>query len=209
MRLHFRWLGKYLLLFLVSLVGLGIIIKSVDYYIPDFSKGYLSDKKNVFDSIFKYGLYAHIATVPVIFLIGTLQAFFRYEKRYPRLHRVAGNVYAYSILLISFPGALIISFYAFGGIASKISFVILSILWCYCTYKGWYYGKNKILQDHKKFMIRSYVLTTSAIMLRVLSFISIHYFNFSGENAYAIISWASWLPALLITELIFYKDRAN
>jgi len=193
---------------LVTLIGIGIVIKSFDYYTPDFSRGYLSDKKNIFDGVFKYGLYAHIVTVPIIFLIGTIQAFFRYEMRYSRIHRAAGNIYVYATLFVSFPGALILSFYAFGGLPSIISFVTLSTLWAYCTYKGWNFGKKKIVEAHKKFMIRSYVLVTSAIMLRALSFISIHYFNFYGENAYSIISWASWVPAIVITELIFIiKER--
>lgn len=209
MGLRFLQLVKYLLLLLVALVGIGIVIKSVDYYTPDFSRGYLSDKKNIFDGIFKYGLYAHIITIPIIFLIGTIQAFFRYEMRYPKIHRAAGNIYVYAILFVSFPGALILSFYAFGGLPSIISFVTLSILWAYCTYKGWYYGKRKMLSEHKKFMIRSYVLTTSAIMLRILSFISVHYFYFYGGNAYSIISWTSWMPAIMITELLFYKNKKS
>jgi hypothetical protein len=204
--LRFTWLGKCALLILIVFIGIAVVIKSFDYYTPDFSKGYLSDKENAFDGIFKYGLYAHIISVPVIFFIGTLQAFFRYEIHYPRVHRVAGSVYVCTILFISFPGALVLSFYAFGGLASKMSFILLSLLWGYCTYKGWHYGKNRMFNEHKKFMIRSYVLTTSAIMLRILSFVSMHYLHFSGENAYVFIAWGSWLPAIVLTEFIFYKN---
>ncbi|MCR6638222.1 MAG: DUF2306 domain-containing protein [Sporocytophaga sp.] len=186
-----------------------IFTKSLEYYSPDFQRGYLLDKKEVFDGIFKYGLYAHITTVPIILLIGSSQAFFRYEKSNKRIHRVLGSIYIYLILFLSAPGAFIISFYAFGGWPAKVSFLTLTILWAWFTYQGLRYGKNKNVIAHKNFMIRSYVLTLSAITLRLLSFIFIHYFNFYGELAYALSAWLSWLPVLILTEFFIRIDLTS
>lgn len=197
---------KIIFLTFILFTGVLIIIKSFEYYTPNFQRGYLLDKKAVFDGIFKYGLYAHIITVPLILLIGSSQVFFRYENSGRNIHRVLGSVYVYLILFISAPGAFILSFYAFGGWPAKLGFLTLTILWGWFTYKGLRKAKRKDVIGHKNFMIRSYVLTLSAISLRVLSFIFIHYFDFHGELAYSLTAWLSWLPFIILTELIIRKD---
>jgi uncharacterized membrane protein len=204
-----RRLVKSFLLFIILFTGVLIFLKSIEYYTPDFERGYLSDKKEVFDGIFKFGLYAHIITVPLILFAGTSQVFFRYEKSYRNIHRVLGSLYVYLVLFVSMPGAFIISFYAFGGWAAKLSFLMLTTLWGWFTWKGFRNGKEGNIIAHKNFMIRSYVLTLSAIILRILSFIFIHYFNFYGGMAYSIIAWLSWLPSLLLTELIISRGSAR
>jgi hypothetical protein len=201
-----RRLGKFILLFVILLIGLLIFLKSWEYYSPDFKNGYLSDKKEIFDSLFKYGLYAHIITVPLILLAGSVQAFFRYEYSNKNFHRIVGSVYSYLVLFVSAPGAFIISFYAFGGAWGKCSFLLLTILWVWFTFCGLKEGKNKNIAVHKAFMIRSYVLTLSAIILRLISFVFIHIFDFYGENAYAVSAWLSWVPALLMTEVYLYYN---
>jgi len=196
---------KILFLTFILFTGVLIFIKSLEYYTPNFQRGYLSGKQEIFDGIFKYGLYGHILTVPLILLIGSSQVFFRYENTNKKIHGVLGSIYTYLILLISAPGAFIISFYAFGGWPAKLSFLTLTILWAWFTYQGLRYGKNRDIISHKNFMIRSYVLTLSAITLRLLSFIFIHYFNFHGELAYSLTAWLSWLPFLILTELFIRR----
>ena len=195
-------LVKLILITVLLTTGLLIVIKSFDYYDPDFGKGYLSDKKEVFEGIFKYGLYAHILSVPFIFLIGTAQIFLRYEFTKGRLHAALGKVYVYLILFVSAPGAFVLSFYAFGGMLSKASFLTLTILWAWFTFQGFAKGRRKEFGSHQQFMIRSYVLTLSAINLRIISFIFIHFFDFRGALAYTIVAWLSWLPFLILTELL-------
>lgn len=201
-----RLLVKVILAAIVFFTGILIVLKSLEYYSPDFSSGYLSDKRELFDGIFKYGLYAHISTVPVILLVGSFQVFFRYEQKWKALHKTLGKIYVYLILGVSAPGALIISFYAFGGWTAKTSFLLLTILWGWFTFRGFVSAKRREVPAHKNFMIRSYVLTLSAIFLRMISFIFIHYFQFYGTLAYSLAAWLCWLPFLIITELIIiYK----
>jgi uncharacterized membrane protein len=200
-----RRLVKTVLLLIILFTGFLIFLKSIEYYTPDFGKGYLADKKEVFNGIFKFGLYAHIISVPFILLAGSSQVFFRYEKSFKNIHKVLGSLYVYLILFLSMPGAFVISFYAFGGWPAKLSFLILTILWGWFTWRGFRNGKEGNIIAHKNFMIRSYVLTLSAIVLRILSFVFIHYFDFYGDLAYQIIAWLSWLPSLLLTELILSR----
>jgi len=205
----FLQLGKFILLLSILFIGFLIFLKSLDYYDPDFTKGYLIDKKDFFDGFFKFGMYAHIVTAPIILVLGTSQVFFRYELKQRKLHILLGQFYVFLVLLLSAPGALMLSFYAFGGWFSKVSFLILSSLWFWFTLKGWQMGRSGNLLAHRKFMIRSYVLTLSAIFLRILSFIFIHYLHFYGEFAYTLSSWLSWLPILIMTEVYFLRKLSS
>ncbi|WMJ75530.1 hypothetical protein RCC89_20555 [Cytophagaceae bacterium ABcell3] len=67
---------KLVLLLIISGIGILIFLKSLDYYSPDFTRGYLLGKKEIFDGLFKYGLYAHIITAPFVLFIGI----FRYSS---------------------------------------------------------------------------------------------------------------------------------
>lgn len=60
-------------------------------------------------------------------------------------------------------------------------------------------------------MTRAYVLTLSAVFLRLWSFICVHYLDWYGDSMYIFIAWASWLPFLAIYEfsLIWKKSLAQ
>lgn len=184
-----------------------IFLKSLDYYQPDFGRGYLVGKEGYFHGIFKYGLYAHIISTPVLILLGTIQLFLRYEYRSPQLHRWIGRLYGGLILGIAAPGALIMAVYAYGGFWGKLSFFILGALWILVTGLAWYFARKGDLLRHQRFIIRSYILTISAVTLRIFSFLFIHYLDWYGPEMYATTAWLSWLPLLLIYEGILLTRR--
>jgi len=199
------WLGK-LLVIPILLIGLLITIKSLDYYAPDFTSGFLSDKENVFRGAYKIAFYFHIIFTPIILLVGTTQVFFNLNKRGGKLHQNLGKIYVFLILFVCAPSGVVMSFYAFGGFTSILSFLILSLLLFVFTYNGFKAIISGNIARHRKNIIRSYLLILSAILLRIFSFISVHYFNWDGENMYTFIAWASWLPSLVIYEIWYYKS---
>ncbi len=198
---------KLLLALFILLIGAMIFHKSLDYYQPDFGKGYLMDKRQAFEGIFKYGLYAHIVAAPLALLIGTFQIMFRYERRLAKAHRWLGIVYALLILCMAAPGGFIMSFYALGGVLGTLGFALLSLLWFGFTLQAWRYAKAGQYTLHRQYMLRSYVLTVSAISLRLLAFGFIHYGGWTSEDAYLLISWLSWVPQLLVLEVWLWMER--
>lgn len=185
----------------ILLIGFLITLKSFDYYQPDFSSGYLLDKKEAFAGIFKWGLYGHIATAPLLLLISSLLLFFPLEKRLPALHRCLGTIYVVFVLAVSAPSALVLSFYAFGGLSGKISFGLLSLLWWFFTCLAYKQACKKDFKSHQVNMSRSFLLVLSAVNLRLFTFIFSHFLEWSGPEMYSWASWLSWLPFLLIYEL--------
>ncbi len=57
-------------------------------------------------------------------------------------------------------------------------------------------------------MYRSYALTLSALSFRLLVLILPPFVQLAGAEMYTLIAWLSWVPNLLIAEiLIGFKNR--
>ncbi|CAN5425481.1 hypothetical protein BH09BAC1_BH09BAC1_16570 [soil metagenome] len=205
---HFSTGLKTLLFCLALLIGASIFVKSLDYYRPDFNNGYLSDKRAVFNGIFAVALYAHIIIAPVALLIATVQSVFPYWKAKPIVHRWLGTAYVLLVITLGAPSGFVMAFYSLGGWMGHLGFLLLSLLWVGFTLRGWQQARKGEYTQHRKYMLRSYVLVLSAVSLRLLLFISNHYFNWAGDDSYAIIAWLSWLPQLFLLE-IWLKVRGN
>lgn len=196
--MNLRWLGKLILL-PVILIGILIVIKSLDYYTPDFTSGFLIGKENLFNSPYKYAFYTHIIASPIALLIGIIQLI--PKRKNNKAHRHLGRIYTFLILFFIATSGVIMSFFAFGGALSISSFLLLSILLFLFTYKGYKAAISGKTFLHKINMTRSFLLLLSAITLRILSYIFNHYYNWHGETAYNVTAWLSWLPILLIYEV--------
>jgi len=196
-RLDIIRLVKLFYFAIAFLIALLIVAKSVDYFSPDFSKGFLIGKENIF-SFYKFFLYAHILFSPVALISGLFQFSFQRSN----LHRFMGKIYVVSVLGFASPSGLFMSFFSIGGISSVINFFLLSLLWFLFTLKAYQFIKTGNTIEHKKFMIRSFILANSAVLLRLFSYINNHYKLIDVVTGYNIIVWISWLPILLLFELL-------
>ena len=195
------WLPVKFIYFLLALsITCLIIVKSIDYFHPDFDHGFLSDKKIFFDKWYKYVLYLHILTAPITIIAGILQFSLPRKKK---LHRLAGSIYIVSALLAAVAG-FFMSFKSIGGLPASISFMILSCLWIFFTIKAFTCIRAGNIMAHKSYMTRSFILANSAILLRLFSFLSNHYLHGDPVISYIFISWLSWLPWILLYEFIRY-----
>ncbi|MFK7970601.1 MAG: DUF2306 domain-containing protein, partial [Bacteroidia bacterium] len=150
---------------------------------------------------FTWGLYVHVIAMPPMLLIGAGQLWLARVK-FPRIHRFFGLFYIALVLITGVPSGLILSAFAFGGWMATLSFAILSLLWGSFTLRAYLRARQKRFQLHARDMTRSYILATSAVWLRILSYICIHFFDWSGVNMYITISWLSWLPFWLGYEYV-------
>jgi len=196
-------LVKFLYFPIAVLFAIAIIIKSIDYLLPDFSSGFLSDKAEHF-SWYRYALYAHITAAPVAFFCGL----FQFTCLKSRFHKLAGRVYVFTILLFAAPSGLAMSFLAIGGVWGGLNFVVLSLLWFAYTLLAFQFARHRNFVKHSHFMTGSFILTNSAILLRLFSYFNNTWQLIPGSHDYVIISVLSWLPGLLLFEL-FFASRQN
>jgi uncharacterized membrane protein len=151
--------------------------------------------------------YIHVFTAMLALPAGFTQ-FSRYVlKRWPSIHRFNGRLYVISILLLGAPSGFIIGLYANGGLASRISFCLLGILWMYFTWQAYAEARKRNIQRHKAFMYRSFALTLSAITLRAWKYVLIGIFHPRPMDVYQLIAWLGWVPNLLIAEYLLILKR--
>jgi uncharacterized membrane protein len=128
-------------------------------------------------------------------------------KKYPITHRRLGMIYVITILLVSAPSGLIMGFYANGGPSSRIAFMLLSVLWFYFTLRAWRLAMKKDYKSHRKFMIRSFALTLSAITLRAWKFLIMNNIHLPPMDVYRFVAWWGWGFNLMVCECKLYLEK--
>jgi uncharacterized membrane protein len=154
----------------------------------------------------KVAFYVHVFSSIFTLIAGFTQFSSYILKHHRRLHRIMGRLYVYDILFINFPAGLIMAYYANGFLPSKIAFVILDSLWFWFTLKALIAIKNKDIKAHKRYMMRSYALTFSAVTLRTWKMILSGAFTIDPVTLYMIDAWMGFVPNLLLAEYLI-RDR--
>lgn len=90
--------------------------------------------------------YTHVYTSIFVLLSGFL-AILRKDFGIRNFHRNMGKVYIFLILIFAAPSGIYMGVFANGGIISKISFVILGILWWFSTLKAYRLARQKNLSS--------------------------------------------------------------
>jgi Predicted membrane protein (DUF2306) len=152
----------------------------------------------------RIAFFVHVFSSLLALLAGFTQFSKWLLKHKPRLHRALGYSYVLNILMVTGPAGLLMSFYANGGITSRIAFVMLSVLWIGFTGIALYKAIKKDFKAHRIFMIRSYALTLSAVTLRIWKVLLANYTDIPPMDRYRIIAWLGWVLNLLIAEWIIY-----
>ena len=128
-------------------------------------------------------------------------------KTHKNIHRLMGRIYAYDILFVNFPATMIMAIYANGLLPAKTAFVVLDCLWFWFTYKAVAEIRKKNIVAHKQFMIRSYALTLSAVMLRSWKIIILSFVYVDPLHLYMIDAWMGFVPNLLFAEWLIRRKR--
>lgn len=197
---------KTVLLLLLAYFTVLMVNITIPYLSLDNHTAFLKIKQWVIgNQIWKSAFYVHVISSCICLIAGFTQFSDRLLRSFPKLHRIIGRVYVGVILLLSGPSGFIMSLYANGGLISKSAFSILSVLWILFTYSGFYYVKKGDIKNHRKFMIRSFALTLSALTLRAWKFGIVFAFRPPPMDVYMIVAWLGWVPNFLFAEWYIRK----
>jgi hypothetical protein len=157
-------------------------------------------------------LVAHVVFGSVAMLTAPLQLWTWFRRRRPGAHRIAGRVYVFAgVLPAGIAGLMLGAVTPFGPVI-RASNVLLAILWLTCTTAGFRMARRRRLVEHRRWMIRSVVLTLSIVTNRVWAVIAAVVLvpqlptTFGGNEmlmvqAIAGLSgWLGWVLPLVITE---------
>jgi uncharacterized membrane protein len=187
-----------------------LLLITLQYLPIDFDVAFLQLKQEEIQlPYYQVAFFSHVFTSIVIIAIGLLQFIELLRIRYAALHRGLGKLYICLILFVSGPSGMVLSIHANGGIVSKVSFVILTILWIYFTYKAYTSIRERDVTSHQRFMIRSYALTLSAVSLRLFKWILSNTLELPPMDMYRMVSILGWVVNLMIAELYIWYMKSN
>lgn len=180
------------------------------YYGFDEHVGFLQVKQEYLHiKVWKAAFYIHVFSSIFTLLAGFTQFSGYILKHHRKLHRIMGRIYVADILFINFPAGMIMAWYANGHLPSKIAFIILDSLWFWFTLRAFMEAKRGNIAAHKRFMIRSYALTFSAITLRTWKLVLSNIFIIAPVTLYMIDAWIGFVPNLLLAEWIIRRNKSK
>ncbi|MBB4688111.1 DUF2306 domain-containing protein [Amycolatopsis jiangsuensis] len=162
-------------------------------------------------------LVGHVVFGSIAMITATVQIWPWVRRKFPVLHRWSGRAYVFGGVLPSGALALTVGSISPFGPTARASDVLLSVLWIGATFAGYRAARERRFGDHRRWMIRSFALTFSIILNRVISPIAAMILEpqvattFGGselaltQSIGSISSWVSWTVALVAAQL--WLDR--
>lgn len=193
-----RWLAALLVLRVLAT----ILANYPDYFPPDFGALFLQGREPTFGGSYRVAFYVHIFAAPVVLVSGLVLLSEFVRRRYRGAHRVLGRVQVVVLLALVLPSSLVMSRHAFGGWPAGLSFALLSAATASCAIAGVVSARRGGFADHRRWMLRCYVLICSAVVLRLISGAAGLLGVSSPEAAYIAAAWASWLLPLALFEVV-------
>ncbi|HEY9195463.1 MAG TPA: DUF2306 domain-containing protein [Mucilaginibacter sp.] len=195
---------RYIAFFWIAVLSLGTFYESFAHNHAFF----LSFKQAAINTgWYMPAFYCHIFASSIILFAG----FFQFSKRVyqnRRLHKALGKIYVFGILFIAAPGAYVMTLFINRGNGVFASFFIQNTLWVAFTLAAFLSVKKGDIETHVKMMRRSYGLAFAAVTLRFYIWLfSVLGNGVNFEHNYIIIAFLSWVPNLVLVELINSKSN--
>jgi uncharacterized membrane protein len=166
-------------------------------------------------------LVAHIGLATIAMVTCSLQIWPWLRQKHPVVHRRTGRVYVFAgAIPASIAGFAIAVASPFGPVGS-VSSVLLAALWFACTVQGYRMARARRFGDHRRWMIRSFVLCMSIISNRIWGLLWAAVlapqvdttFGGSelamGQAIAGLTTWTGWVIPLLIAEWWLERGRVR
>lgn len=149
----------------------------------------------------------HISASMIAILVGPFQFWSFFRQKYLNLHRWLGRIYLIGILVGTLCAIPVVAYVSFPinwgwGIATAT----LTLSWFLTTAMAYRVVRLGRIQQHREWMIRSYVITVSVLLFRLIMEIPL----FSEAVNIGLktgVSFLSWTVPLMFTELILQWDK--
>jgi Predicted membrane protein (DUF2306) len=200
---------------LVTIGALLMFLWAARYFFLDLEAAAADPEETILKELYlerPVGLYIHAFAIMFPLIIGPVQFFLRRltpearRARYLPLHRWLGRIYVTGALIGGLAG-LYLAIYAYGGFASALGFGLLAVLLLTFTSIAYLRIRAGNEFSHKEWMTRSYALIFAAVTLRVLLVIYQGAFGLEAMAAYQAVAWSSWVPNLIVAEIINIRRR--
>ncbi|ETS75773.1 hypothetical protein PFICI_12717 [Pestalotiopsis fici W106-1] len=141
---------------------------------------------------------SHIVGGLTAMLLGPFQFLASIRRKYPKVHRWIGRLYALGILMGGI-NAFYVSFTSLCRPLGQYAFAFLGLIWLATAAMGMSTIWSGQVAQHRNWMARNFSLTYAAVMLRwqLPLFISL---GMETEPALTLTGFTSWIPNLIFAE---------
>jgi uncharacterized membrane protein len=146
-------------------------------------------------------LYVHVVAGISAILLGPVQFWPGLKQKYGELHRVIGVVYVASAE-IGGVAAIYLAFHTDFGWMFSLGLGSMAVAWMISTSLATIAICRGMIDQHREWMIRSYVLTFGFVVLRITTGLLDVANIGSIPDRFAFSSWISWAVPLMITETV-------
>jgi uncharacterized membrane protein len=188
---------KWATALLVVKVTIGILFNYLDYWPPNFNSDFLLGREKHFFTGYRWAFYVHIVSSPALLISGLFLLNQSIRRRYTWVHRLVGRLHVGGILVLLTPSSLWMACYAATGIIAGVGFAVLSIVTAVSACMGWQQAMQGRIAAHQRWMLQTFVLLCSAIVLRLINGLA-RVLGFEAWWLYPASAWASWVVPLAI-----------
>jgi uncharacterized membrane protein len=146
-------------------------------------------------------LLSHIIGGLIAVVVGPFQFSTRVRRRFPVVHRWSGRFYVGGILLAS-TSAFYLAFFAEEA-SFGIALFALAAAWLFVTARALTEIRRRRISIHRRWMIRSYIITFAFVTFRWLGILPI--WGPFGVYRKAAATWVAWVIPLAVVELICWR----
>jgi hypothetical protein len=194
-------------LVLIVRVALGVLFEYHHYFPPNFQSDFLRGREPYFWGGYHWAFFVHLISGPASLILGTLLVSERLRKRAPAWHRRLGRIQGVCVLLLVAPSGLYMARYAATGAVAATGLGSLAVATAVCVALGWRAAVQRRFPDHRRWMLRTFVLLCSAVVIRMIGGLA-SVLEFDAPWLYPASTWLSWLAPLLVLESVhFFKER--
>jgi uncharacterized membrane protein len=206
-------------------LGLGLVATAVVVFLLLFIPKYLRLNPNVgrldparHPAYFPV-LLVHVFGASVAISTVVLQMWPWLRRRYPVVHRRMGRVFVIAGVWPAAAAAIVISLVWPFGPVSALSDMMLASLWAVCATTGWRFARQRRMADHRRWMMRSFALTVSIILNRLLGLPVTALLGsqldttFGGDRlameqaTAAICTWLPWTLTFIVVEVVLDREQ--
>ena len=186
-----------------ALVALSLVFLAGVVFVVVAALPYFALDEAQFDRYWtrRWWLLAHISTGMVALLSGPFQLWLGISDQRPGLHRRLGYIYMTAIVL-SAATAYYLASTTDLGLAFGSGLAGLATAWLITTGMAFTAIRRQLYDQHKEWMIRSYVVTTAFVAFRIV----FPLLQTSGvgtvQEQLAVAAWGCWALPLVITEAV-------
>jgi len=149
-------------------------------------------------------LVLHAGAGGLALLVSPVQLSARVRARAPRLHRAVGRVALVAIAVGGLAG-LALSTVSLAGSVGTAGFGTLAVAWLSCAGLGLRAILRGDVAAHRRWMIRTFALTYAGVTLRLWLIVLIPLFGGDFLQAYLLTPFLSWVPNLVVAELLLRR----